>query len=109
MGMFDTIRWRGRDWQTKDWDRQLDRILILDDGTAVRHGHEGAHRPFPPNEPHGWINAYTCFDDNPNARYGDLWMEYRLKFTDGALVEVIAVSEAAQKLEASTTDLSPSR
>lgn len=105
MGMFDTLRWRGREWQTKDWDCHLDQILILDDGTAVRHSYEGGPNGFPPNEPHGWINVYTSFHDDPNSpKWSELWMEYRLKFTDGKLVEVVPVSEAAKgAAEAMTT------
>ncbi len=99
LGMFDWVTWRGReDWQTKDFECNLDRLVILDDGTAVRQRDRGEPKPFPPGEPHGWIYIYASFDDDPNeGDFSKHWVEYRLKFTDGKLVAAIPQSERAER------------
>lgn len=103
--MFDWVSWRGRDdWQTKDLDCTLDRIEILDDGTAVRQPDRGESKPFPPGEPHGWIYVYASFHDDPNDDdFSKHWVEYRLKFTDGKLVAAIPLSERAERWDAERT------
>lgn len=102
MGMFDWVTWRGReDWQTKDFECTLDRVLILDDGRAIRQRDAGDSKPFPPGEPHGWIYVYTSFHEDPNDKdFSKHWVEYRLKFTDGKLVAAVPQSERAQRLDA---------
>ena len=105
MGMFDEIKVDyilpehnnitpeiGAVYQTKDLDCLLDKYVLTDEGVLVRSYWDKTTQtlmPFGSNEEmavfyHGCINIYNNTDR-------DGWIEYKLKFTDGKLVEVTPV------------------
>jgi hypothetical protein len=121
MGMFDYVKCerdlpdgldgRGVEFQTKDFDCGMNTLVITDDGDLIEQAWvwdgivpkeerpypdapEGSFeamigsmrsRQLPPEkiEFHGFMRFY--------ASRSDLWNEYKAKFTDGKLVEIVAV------------------
>lgn len=98
MGMFDNVKCervmpdgfdgRGRIFQTKDFDCDLDTLEITEDGRLMLHPYAawGEEQSDAPEELdfHGWFNFYGYGEDR-------VWHEYRAKFTDGRLVEIRAL------------------
>lgn len=97
MGMFDYIKYQGRDFQMKDFACEMDNYLIEGDRLLLLDGHW--EPPFPSEDRqwvadppldtnfHGFVNFYTNND-------GDEREEYNAKFTDGKLVSVQRVENA---------------
>lgn len=113
MGMYDDIRYEGRDFQTKDLDCDLSRYHI-ENARLLREVWQSQELPESEWHPdslfpdiihkhkrvmvgkedinhHGCLNFYTCNID-PKTGSPSEWEEYNAKFTDGALVEVVPVA-----------------
>ena len=111
--MFDEIRYDGRDFQTKDFDCLIEQYVI-EAGRLLKQGWRTVELPesewvkykdinycqktksvpdkLQDTNFHGWVNFYTCNIDLQTGSPGK-WEEYNAKFTDGMLVEVVAVPE----------------
>lgn len=119
MGLFDTIYYKEQEFQTKDLECAMYSYDIKDDklyrrlyrseplpesewkymkGPKTQEGSKGfcynKTKSIRDGEKdiefHGWINIYRAPSRNT-------WEEYRLKFTDGKLVEVIEVQKNESK------------
>lgn len=104
MSMFDDIKYQGRDFQTKDFDCEMDKYLIEGGRLLLRVWHleptcpSGERKAIedPPLDMsfHGRIRFYTNNWKMPENVAGE-WEEYLAKFTDGALVSVVRVRDEA--------------
>ena len=88
MGMFDDVKYDGRDFQTKDFECEMHQYRIEGGRLLRRQVRWGEGDNIIEDPPldigfHGWLNFYRG-----NARE---WEEYNAKFTDGNLVEIIRV------------------
>lgn len=117
MGMFDYVRSEiplpdgfVGELQTKDFGCSMTTVLIREDGRLLIEDREWevvppTQRPHPdPSDPMHWIGSMRSV----NRRWRDLdyhgivnfygcegqWHEYNAKFTDGKLVEIVAVPES---------------
>lgn len=95
MGMFDDIKYEGRDFQTKDFDCELATYSIEGGRLLKKQWRQECGKvieaaPHDMNF-HGWLNFYTCNIDPANGSRGK-WEEYNAKFVDGALMEVVPVA-----------------
>lgn len=118
MGMFDDIKYKGRDFQTKDFDCTMHRYYIEDGRLLESIGHTEDKSPAAvwkkehpgeelPEELQGILGMCGCcswvetgradlnyhgivnfYGNNPETKE---WEEYNAKFTDGSLVEVVRV------------------
>lgn len=117
MGMFDEIKWKGKTWQTKDFDCQLATYRIENGRLIYQRFHYESvpkgERTYPNAEEgtwqsaigsirsvddgpedtnfHGVLNLYRmpkADDRDPSAAY---WEEWNLKFTNGNLTEEVLV------------------
>ncbi len=88
MGLFDDII-VGADlpdgkslqtFQTKQFACCMDKYEITKTGRLLRQTEDGKEDI----NYHGWVNFYTHDTDNK-------WCEYNAKFTDGNLIEIVAV------------------
>lgn len=109
MGMFDYVRckvplpdgWQpGHDLQTKDLGCLLDLYFIEPDGKLKRQPFREHGEPQLPLEAsgfHGVLRLYSYEGDinAPDWTREKCWHEYRAKFTDGQLVEIVHVPEDA--------------
>lgn len=104
MGMFDYVRvevplpdgWEGPMLlQTKDFDCMMETFEIRQDGTLWVERGTVSKRQWQQVEFHGWIHFYGYERIRPaaNPPYFDpsehRWHEYKAKFTDGVLVEIV--------------------
>ena len=113
MGLFDTIKYKGKEYQTKSLECLMDVYTITESGRLV---HDICHMETIPESEwpkddnlsefqktfgkwrwvtdqkdvdtnyHGYLNFYTS---NENGE----WEEYNAKFTDGTLVEITPVKD----------------
>jgi hypothetical protein len=100
MGMFDWVRCnaplpphrktKSAEFQTKDLDCQMDHIHISAEGRllSVSFDYDTREWGTPKDLNH---HGYLDFYDLP-ANEGEAMVEFRAKFTDGQLVEIVAVN-----------------
>jgi len=104
MGMFDDVHsefplpdgWEGKGMQTKDFESYMNMVTIRADGRLVydaRHWQERDTKTATDMNFHGYFNFYGSEGRPGESDYK--WHEYNAKFTDGALVEIVAVERAA--------------
>lgn len=97
MGMYDTIKYKGRDWQTKDLLNNLDVYVIDETGVSafMKKADVWRSNETLPDEPavlcedelHGYVSACEGVGD-PNKK--GFYLEWvRFKFTDGKLTGFI--------------------
>lgn len=95
MGMFDDVICRRRmpdghqqaAYQTKDFNCLLDTYEITDEGRLIQVEWNEATKEWMFKRDthfHGFLNFYTFTKD-------EKWFEYNAKFTNGQLVEIVAV------------------
>lgn len=103
MGMFDEVRFtrampdgftaKGT-YQTKDLACELDVYEVGDDDRLkkVATCFDGALAVPEDQDFHGWLRFYT-FSKGEGCH--EVWREYRAKFTDGNLVQIVVVEPNA--------------
>lgn len=85
MGMFDTFKYKGREWQTKDLACNMDVYVVADDGTVEKQEiDDGIYYPIESpdlSHLHGLFTACDFAKDEKRLEWA------RFKFTDGKLVD----------------------
>lgn len=100
MGMFDTIRcdyplplpeYQNETFQTKSLDNCLGNYIITDDGRLLENVSRWGEDPVIEEvlDFHGDIIFYTFVNDWRNPVRSDVWVQFRVRFTNGRVQDIV--------------------